>query len=351
MNGPPGAKESPPSGATEGGQGGVTAGNPGNGKLSLSALRGNAEIAVMEQGPGGQARGRAGDEGRGADTPRPAGPLPLVSFPYGQMTSVVSVYPYGLHMDVERMNPSIKPGRFRAGGGVPKRGTIETFSEKAAGRLRAFVVKYEVPGHECHAYTLTTHGKMAPEEWRGSWSRFRHRAIDLKVPIVFRVELQKRKAPHIHCTAWLLPRGDLVGLDGKMTLPWRQQQLFETGWLECVREQDDPDSRRYAVKHGGQVANEGWAVYQALHSGKSKREQLGWKGKQWGIINWGMFKARVCDQVELTNPQRFRLQRILRRLLRWPGGEPRPLPADRNWLRVVSSKSILPVVRWVKGNI
>lgn len=223
---------------------------------------------------------------------------PLVSSAYGHKMTRVLVYPHGLRVEPKEVVP-IKPPR----GFV--RGKIEGFSAEAASRLREFCVTMHVPDRVPLKVTLTTRGVMTPRDWRRAMKQFRMRARRAGVPFVYRVELQKRKAPHLHAIAWVCAEPGLVP---------EHRQLFTEGWIECVRESGDQFSRRYAVDMG-EVKDEGWLIYLALHHGKHKGEQLGWQGKQWGVVGRFMFKRRDAHEVELTDAQRYRFQRIVRRLL------------------------------------
>jgi hypothetical protein len=224
--------------------------------------------------------------------------------------------------------------------GEKKRGKIAGFSPHAAGRCRAFCVTMDVPGRTPIAVSLTTRGMMTPKAWRAAWKRLRMRAKRLGVPFVWRVELQRRKTPHVHLVAWIRP-GRQGALD---TL------LFREGWLECVREQDDPASRRYAAKIR-KVENHGWLVYVALHHGKHKREQLGWEGKQWGIVNRGLFVRRVSHDVDLNWSQYHAFIRIARRLVAVAGRRARPFSCRTAQLRCHSSKEIERALAWVKSAV
>jgi hypothetical protein len=199
---------------------------------------------------------------------------------------------------------------------------------------------------------------MNPKEWRKAWKRFRMRAQRAGVPLVYRVELQKRKTPHVHVVAWV-DQGDPV-----------HRRLFTDGWLKCIEEEDDIESQRHAVDLR-EIDNHGWVVYLALHHGKHKREQLGWEGKQWGVVCEGMFTEREAKEYPLTDAQRFRFQRAMRRLLAVPRGpnaaeravlracpgvvwqpekrRARVLPSRGTWLRCVSAAVVERVVEWATG--
>jgi hypothetical protein len=92
-----------------------------------------------------------------------------------------------------------------------------------------------------------------------------------------------------------------------------------------------------------ELGNEGWLVYLALHAGKHKGQQLGWKGKQWGVIGGERFQRRACHAVDLTDRQRARFQRVMRRVL----GSRRRLPKENSWVRCIRSEVVEKVLAWV----
>ena len=180
-----------------------------------------------------------------------------------------------------------------------KRGTIEGFSHEAARRLREWFMVQKVDGFELWAITLTSHANLSPDDWRGVMKRFRTALVELGWAGCWRVELQKRKAPHAHVAFWLPPAVTLAEVSAL--------------WLRSTGEQDDAAAREHAV-HGRKIpADEtGWAVYMGLHDGKHKTEQLGWKGKQWGIWNREAFTERKAVELVLSEREHALFLRILR---------------------------------------
>jgi hypothetical protein len=345
MNGPPGAAKGPfPADTREG--------------LKLESRRSPVELAeevrsncpAVNAGrpPGGAAgdghvtdRGRGFGGGRDAPAaPPPGASAPLVSFPYGQKPHRVLLYEHGIRCEptgVCRMPVQV----------THQRGKIEGFSSKAASRLREFCVTMAVPDRVPVSVTLTTRAIHSPAAWKRIWKRFRQRAIERGVPMVYRVELQKRGAPHVHVVAWVV---------ADHRLNPQHRRLFTEEWLECVGEDQDPDSRRFAVLVR-RMDSSGWIVYQALHSGKGKVDQLGWQGKQWGVIGRERFLRREPDVVLLEDWQRIKFQRVLRRLLaaswRGPGcpRKARVLPLGNAWLRCIQGENVRRLLRWVGADV
>lgn len=188
-----------------------------------------------------------------------------------------------------------------------ERGEITEFSDKAARRLREFCIKEHVPGAEVWAFTLTVHRPLGPSEWRTVTKRFRQRVKTLEWAGTWRVELQRRKVPHLHVAFWLSPGTDPVAV--------RDQ------WLQSTGEHTDPDALRNACMWK-RIESAGWVVYMALHDGKSKTDQLGWQGKQWGVWNREAFQHRqpARESRELSPAQNYALRRFL---LRWENAKRR----------------------------
>lgn len=181
-----------------------------------------------------------------------------------------------------------------------QRGVIEGFSPEAARRLREWFMKQKVDGFNLWAITLTSHANFSPDEWRAVMKRFRNSVLFNGWAGVWRVELQRRKAPHAHVAFWLPPSVTLADVSAL--------------WLQSTGETQDQAAREHAVDGREIPANEtGWAVYMGLHSGKHKASQLGWKGKQWGIWNREAFSERKAVEFIITDRERDLLYRILRK--------------------------------------
>jgi hypothetical protein len=181
------------------------------------------------------------------------------------------------------------------------RGTITTFTAKAARRLKRAFMELEVPGATLWSFSLTTHGVLSPEEWRAAMKRFRCAMVKRGWAGIWRVELQRRKAPHAHVALWLPLKAD-----------FNDVRLL---WLRCTRELDDEMARQHAVQ-GRPIPDRdsGWGVYMGCHSGKKKEEQLGWVGKQWGVWNASIFAARRPETATLSRPETVSFCRVIRKL-------------------------------------
>jgi hypothetical protein len=334
MNGPPEPTKGPlqrcnaEEGKTEGSQQGLTEFKES--ELSVCRQDGPNGAKISNGGPVGAGLGH--QPGRAplgaalaAADPLQKGASPLVSSAYGHQISGqkgsesfrLDVYPSGVIMRrTKRLD--IKPPV-----GL-KRGNIAEFSCEAARRLREHCVTQEVRGAEVWAFTLTIHRPVDPAEWRLILKRFRKRLQQKGWAGTWRVELQKRKVPHLHCALWLQP-----GLKGFFAV--RRQ------WLECTQESCDRDARKFAVM-GKRIESHGWAIYLALHDGKKKGAQLGWQGKQWGIWGRERFTARQASEGsrELPVGQEIAVRRFLRRLMRSKGS--RATIGNAGFLRCMSGE-------------
>jgi hypothetical protein len=206
----------------------------------------------------------------------------------------VEIYPTGLRVRRGGLNKTEPPD-------CDERGDITTFSHKAARRLREWFMTQYVPRMSLFAVTLTTHAIFSPSDWRAISKRFRQSLVRVGFAGVWRVELQKRKTPHLHVAFWL-PASDSVN-------------DIRTLWLRATGEHNDAQAFEYAVYSKPISQDEaGWAVYMGLHDGKHKTEQLGWLGKQWGIWNRGKYVERAPVVFDLNTRQHGAFLRFLRRL-------------------------------------
>jgi hypothetical protein len=76
--------------------------------------------------------------------------------------------------------------------------------------------------------------------------------------------------------------------------------------------------------------------------GKSKAAQLGWKGKQWGVINRHLFELVPAFTVEITTRAATWFARLMRRWARARYGC-HVFTSDRGFARAMDG-SVLPVL-------
>ena len=192
-------------------------------------------------------------------------------------------------------------------------------SDKSAARMRRFCCENWIPGHTYIAYSLTTKAVLTPEQFRRAERRFFKRRDRAGDAFAWRIEVQKRGAPHLHILRWAKGKiytkhkgsqelvGAIIEDDGRV-------DTFEEDWLQCVGEDSDRDSREHAV-FGKVVEDEGAIVYQCAHVGKQKSEQLGWQGKQWGIIGKSRYHRRTPEVHQLSQVEVHRYGKYLNALL------------------------------------
>ena len=80
------------------------------------------------------------------------------------------------------------------------------------------------------------------------------------------------------------------------------------------------------------------------HIGKSKKAQLGWKGKQWGIINRELFEPIPAIEQEITAGAARWLARLLRRWARSRYGC-RVFTSERGFARAMDGAVLPALVR------
>jgi len=210
----------------------------------------------------------------------------------------VQILPGGCRLDA---GGTARAKKERVGGGL--RGSIKGLSQAAAARLRWFLVSHFVPGYRCVAVTRTIHRAAMPEDWRSCYDRWCHAVKARNWGEAWRVELQRRRVPHAHSALWV-PE-DV------------SNEEIRDLWLQCTRESGDPEAVEYAVVFSPSAGNgAGWIAYLCAHMGKCKKVQLGWKGKQWGVINKQLFELVPSYDVELTERGAVWFARLLRRWAR-----------------------------------
>lgn len=248
----------------------------------------------------------------------------------------MKVYPFGFSCTQDKLvvDDREQPAHLKD----LKRGEITTLSRKSRQRLREFMLTHHREGCDPFSITMTTHQVYSPEQWESIVKRFRT-SLARKFPdwpACWRVELQTRQTPHLH-TLFYAPK----------ELPAHVvRECIANLWLKASREDQD----RHAQKHSvfcSEGYDGGWIRYITLHSSKHKQEQLGWKGRQWGIWNAKAWQdVEPLTEGELTHGQRVQLARRLRAHSRNRLGKKRrvkPLKfyATRNMIAHVMKASVL----------
>lgn len=210
-----------------------------------------------------------------------------------------------------QFNVSTHPKR----GGGSYRGKIVGCSVASRRRLRSFLIENEGQGGgEQWALTLTVGLVATPSQWRKKWQAYRLFIIRSAIPFVWRVELQKRGVPHLHCILW-----------GSETCC----EDLRLKWLKVWGVDKDLAHCEHAVCY--RLASGGWYGYMILHNQKHLDGQgNSWAGRQWGVVNAKLFKRRECDSWDLNVCEYDHCRKMLDRFYQaW--GRKKNLPEMASW--------------------
>ena len=217
--------------------------------------------------------------------------------------------------------------------GRKERGEITSFTVAARRRLRRCLLSETVPdSFRCHAtFTVPWKGdNFAPlmDEFRECWNRFGvlFRRAYPNSSMIYRVELQKRGAPHIHALTYLKD-GDGDGLDAPRAADsvavaaLLQVDLFHM-WSRSVPDLHHGSIEGF-VERGVKVEPipDSGALYRYVcdHTSKHKQAQLGYKGKQWGKVGQcNLVKAQAAALPDFIDDRHeVRFLRMLRKVMRY----------------------------------
>ena len=236
-----------------------------------------------------------------------------------------------------------------------KKGDIKGFSEHSRSRLRVLLStarwKSDNKCFRC-GLTFTLPWAASPDEWRKVWSAYVQRLIKRfpDVGMIWRIELTTGKAKksgglrraHVHAIFWLpsvfpekLKSLFCCGFDDDAVRLARLHQVHALARAWCDAWQFYAPSLteeqvKYAISVGeskgyGIVvkwldgSTDGAIHYLCDHTSKHKSEQLGWAGRQWGVVNRRNFEWKDDGEIvdgrvwALTSRQLRRLGKCLRR--------------------------------------
>ena len=194
------------------------------------------------------------------------------------------------------------------------RGQITTFSRHSSLRLRRALV--ELAPSDPSQYvelgiTLTVPWDVSgyddqriADDYKIAFNRFSV-AFRRRFPhslVIFRHELQKRRAPHSHFVMWLSNIDFNFVARGRSATASDFRAIVLCYWSRAVLGSDSSEGFVYPVRSITGFHRYGLKVdvlkdktaafrYIADHASKHKRDQLGYKGKQWGFINRKLFVA------------------------------------------------------------
>ena len=208
-----------------------------------------------------------------------------------------------------------------------EKGDISAFSAASCARLRRALCVLR-PAFDCRicGLCLTIPGAvLQPSYLRQVWHLFRVRVSQkLSVPWVWRIELQKRKQAHFHLVVYGR------GFEDAFTLRELWEQVIKSKILDrgIITAREYRDFLRHGVRVDDLSAcrSAGVVGYLCDHQSKHKQDQLGWVGRQWGVVNRGLlkvdsktvFECSVPDWVQIRR-QYTRFQRKLKKQGRYYG--------------------------------
>lgn len=210
--------------------------------------------------------------------------------------------------------PNIQSGKNKKIG--EKRDTIKSFSAASVRRLRDTLLfselKYTLYDKIGITFTLpwrNLEGNIL-EDYRKVWHRFRTLYVRSfpSSALVFRHELQQRTAPHCHAVQYLAASD-------------KNQKSIHYYWQRALkgfhRSADWVGFVKYGVKCT--ALDDGFSAFRYLcdHTSKSKQAQLGYKGKQWGILNRDNLKSDKGKHIFRTQKEVIQFARILSRVSRF----------------------------------
>ncbi len=272
---------------------------------------------------------------------------------------------------------------------VRKKGDISGFSENSRSRLRVLLSTAKWKGQSkcirCGS-TLTLPWAASPEEWRKVWAAFVKRLSKKysNVGMIWRIELTTGKAKtsggirrtHVHAIFWvpvdlLLGRKDVGALFGYTDeirrIRWAHNVHALAGAWCASWEYYAPALEERQVRYACSVGeNKGCGIvvkalddstdgaihYLCDHASKHKKEQLGWNGRQWGVVNRRCFSLpSENDGEHITGAEWALASRALRRYskkLRRSGSKRAQPYGDNKCFFGVSEKCLYDVIQAVK---
>ena len=242
-----------------------------------------------------------------------------------------------------------------------EKGDISRFSAASCARLRRSLCVFR-PSWDCRlcGLCLTIPGDILQASClRSIWHLFRVRASQKfpALPWVWRIELQKRKQAHFHIVVYGRSFADAFGL----------RELWENVIQRKLSRFIDKKTMAAFLRHGvrvddlGGCDSSGIIGYLCDHTSKHKQDQLGWVGRQWGVVNRHAFKIDShtvfeCSPREwiLVRRQYIRLQKKLKKQGRYYG---RRLAVSRrgdvfsSCLFGLDEKRIFDIITRLKGYV
>lgn len=228
---------------------------------------------------------------------------------------VVRLYGIGCSLEEGRFSSSLGNGGGSATG--EKRGEIRGFSFASRLRLRQALLSCSLDGGTRVGVTLTL--PWVVRDWSCVMDDFRQVMHRFRVYFfrrfpssgaIFRVELQRRGAPHVHMVSF-----------HRLPLPDDLSSRYFALWLDSLRGDLRGGSLSAFARRGVVVDTDlnfiGVVRYLCDHASKRKQAQLGYKGKQWGILGKANLRFSSGFPFEISDREFVLLSRFLRRLGRF----------------------------------
>jgi len=212
------------------------------------------------------------------------------------------------------------------GSGMVKRTKITRFSPASRRRFRKVLGTYETI-ENCieYAVTLTVPGPVLSREEKDClWNVFQHKVKRAGWGCIWRCEVQLRGQVHWHCIVHVPERlnAGLGGIAG-FNVAWFSaldtlgQCRHETdkgtqicsrsnlsgAWKRGIQVEERPDTR---------VAR--WEMYLLDHQSKDKEKQVVSEGRNWGVINKGLYRRAAGEEVKMWDSD---LAKYLRLASKW----------------------------------
>lgn len=259
-----------------------------------------------------------------------AAPSPLVKCAYGHQPNIktsMKVYDFGVEVAPE---VRLRGGHGKGG----RRGKIKTFSAQSSSRLNRFLITQTVPQALPYSFVLTCRPRANLSEWKRLLKCLRKALLDKGLAAVHRPELHRSGWPHLNLIVWVPP-----ALENEI-VPWLRQR-----WQLILAEWDTATSRRCC--RGKPAKDVAQFLYAALHGSKHKRDQLGYQGKQWGVINRQKFVARRFAEFQVSEKQRAQIQRALRRVCKHRKAKlGKRFPQLGAYRRITTGETVLRLLRF-----
>lgn len=213
------------------------------------------------------------------------------------------------------------------------RGRIKDFSQDSRQRLQRKLAT--INEMECHLpdfLTLTYPGEWVPDAvlWKTHWHNFR-RALVRQWPEVWgvwRLEFQKRGAPHFHCLLWNGPRVEgievwsttknkVIVIPKPGAISPHNQAVFDwisSTWYRIVGS-GDPKHLAVGTRIEPIKSWHGVIYYASKYLAKLPEGSfvpVEYTGRFWGVVQGHKWKVSIF-QKDVTDPMFYKIRRVLRK--------------------------------------